>query len=229
VEACEDDRVAARVSTARRRLLGRIGAQVPRGNPPDCVRVAVDGVDGAGKTMFADQLAAQLRDGGRDVVRVSIDAFHHPRAVRYRRGRTSPKGFWLDSYDLRTLHKRVLQPLGPGGNRRYRTAAHDLATDLQVEPPEQDAPAGAVLVLDGLFLHRDELLGTWDLSIFLQVPFGVSVARMAARDGGSADPGHPSLTRYVRGQGLYFAACSPWTRADVVVDNTNLDAPAVLA
>jgi len=190
--------------------------------------VAVDGVDGAGKTMFADQLA-QLRDGGRDVVRVSIDAFHHPRAVRYRRGRTSPKGFWLDSYDLRTLHKRVLQPLGPGGNRRYRTAAHDLATDLQVEPPEQDAPAGAVLVLDGLFLHRDELLGTWDLSIFLQVPFGVSVARMAARDGGSADPGHPSLTRYVRGQGLYFAACSPWTRADVVVDNTNLDAPAVLA
>ncbi len=31
------------------------------------------------------------------------------------------------------------------------------------------------------------------------------------------------------GQGLYFAACSPWTCADVVVDNTNLDAPAVLA
>lgn len=197
--------------------------------PPDCVRVAVDGVDGAGKTMFADQLAAQLRGGGRDVVRVSIDAFHHPRAVRYRRGRTSPEGFWLDSYDLRTLHKRVLQPLGPGGNRRYRTAAHDLATDLPVEPPEQDAPVGAVLVLDGLFLHRDELLGTWDLSIFLQVPFGVSVARMAARDGGSADPAHSSLTRYVRGQGLYFAACSPWTCADVVVDHTNLDAPAVLA
>jgi len=34
-------------------------AQVPRGNPPDCVRVAVEGVDGAGKTMFADQLAAR--------------------------------------------------------------------------------------------------------------------------------------------------------------------------
>lgn len=120
-------------------------------------------------------------------------------------------------------------------NRSVRAATvatgrpHDLATDLPVEPPEQDAPAGAVLVLDGLFLHRDELLGTWDLSIFLQVPFGVSVARMAARDGGSADPGHSSLTRYVRGQGLYFAACSPWTCADVVVDNANLDAPADLA
>ena len=90
-------------------------------------------------------------------------------------------------------------------------------------------PAGAVLILNGLFLHRDELRGTWDLSIFLQVPFSVSVPRVATRDRSSADPGHPSLTRYVKGQGLYLAACSPWTRADVVVDNTNVDTPAVVA
>lgn len=219
----------APISAAQRRLLVDLAAQVPQGNPPDCVRVAVDGVDGAGKTTFADQLAAQLRDGGRDVVRISIDDFHQPRTVRYRRGRTSPEGFWLDSYDLRALHRWVLQPLGPGGDRRYRSAAHDLATDRPVEPPEQTVPAGGVLVLDGLFLHRDDLLGTWDLSIFLQAPFSVTVPRMATRDGSSADPGHPSPTRYVQGQGLYFAACSPWTRADVVVNNTNVDTPAVVA
>lgn len=202
---------------------------MPQGSPPDCVRVAGNGVDGAGETTFADQLAAQLGDGGRDVVRISIDDFQQPRAVRYRRGRASPEGFWLDSYDLCALHQWVLRPLGPGGSRRYRSAAHDLAIDRPVEPAEQTAPAGAVLVLDGLFLHRDELFGTWDLSIFLQVPFSVSVPRMATRDGSSADPGHPSLTRYVQGHGLYFAACSPWARADVVVDNTNMDTPAVMA
>lgn len=178
--------------------------------------------------MFADQLAEQLRDGGREVVRVCADGFLNPRAVRHRRGRTSPEGFWRDSYDLASLHRWVLGPLGPGGDRGYRHAVHDEATDRPVEPPLRRASPGAVLVLDGLFLHREELRGAWDLSVFLQVPFDVSVARMAARDGTPDDPGHPSLSRYVQGQRRYFAACAPWTRAALVVDNTDLDAPSLV-
>ena len=47
--------------------------------------VAVDGVDGAGKTTFCDELASVLRAQGRAVVRASVDDFHHPRAIRWRR------------------------------------------------------------------------------------------------------------------------------------------------
>ncbi len=78
-----------------------------------------------------------------------------------------------------------------------------------------------------LFLHRDELVGTWDLSVFLQVPFPVSVARLAARDGTPADPEDHSLVRYVAGQRLYFTACQPWHRAALVIDATDLDAPSL--
>jgi uridine kinase len=45
------------------------------------VLVAVDGVDGAGKTTFADALLALL---ARPVVRASADDFLHRREVRYR-------------------------------------------------------------------------------------------------------------------------------------------------
>lgn len=83
-------------------------------------------------------------------------------------------------------------------------------------------------MLDGLFLHRDELVGSWDLSVLLQVPFAVSAARMAARDGSYPDPTHLSVARYVRGQELYFAACRPWQRAELVVDATDLDAPTLV-
>ena len=124
------------------------------------------------------------------------------------------------------LRERVLDPLGPGGSRQYQAACHDLASDRPVDPPVEAAPAGAVLVVDGLFLHRDELVDVWDLSVFLQVPFEVSVARMAARDGSHPSPGHPSVGRYVGGQRLYFAACQPWQRADLVIDVTDLDAPS---
>jgi uridine kinase len=148
--------------------------------------------------------------------------------VRHRRGRNSPGGFWLDSYDYPALRRRVLDPLGPGGSRRYQAACLDLVSDQQLDPPVESARPGAVLVVDGLFLHRDELAGAWDLSVFLRVPFAVSVARMAARDGSHPDPAHPSVARYVEGQQLYFDACRPWERADLVVDVTDLDSPSLL-
>jgi uridine kinase len=83
-------------------------------------------------------------------------------------------------------------------------------------------------VLDGLFLHRDELAGYWDFSVFLTAPFAVTAARMAVRDGSHPDPEHPSLARYVQGQRLYFAACRPWERAGLVIDNSAAGAPVIV-
>jgi uridine kinase len=172
----------------------------------DAVRVAVDGVDGSGKPVFADQLAGVLREQARPVVRASVDDFHHPRVQRYRRGRSSPSGFWLDSFDYARLRHDLLDPLGPGGSRRYRTAVHDLDTDQHVDLPWVVGPPGVVLVLDGLFLHRDELHDLWELSVLLEVPFDITAARMAARDGSNPDPHHPSMHRYVDAQRTYFKA-----------------------
>jgi uridine kinase len=122
----------------------------------------------------------------------------------------------------------VLIPLGPGGNRRYRPAGHDLRTDQVLRPPLRTAPAGAVVVVDGLFLHRAELAGAWELSIFLDAGFDETARRMAHRDGTEADPEHPSLARYVLAQRRYLAGCRPRERADVVIDNTTLDAPLLV-
>ncbi|HST47463.1 uridine kinase [Jatrophihabitans sp.] len=206
-------------------LLDLVAALVPPATSDDCVRVGVDGVDGAGKTCFADELAAALRRRGRPVVRVSADDFHQVRAVRYRRGRQSPSGFWLDSFDYPRLWAEVLTPLGPGGSRRYRAAGHNLATDRVLAAPPVSAPASAVLVLDGIFLHREELAGAWELSVFLDVGFAETARRMAHRDGTSPDPEHPSMARYVLAQRHYLARCRPEQRADVVIDNTVLAAP----
>ncbi|MEV6599415.1 uridine kinase [Actinoplanes sp. NPDC051346] len=189
------------------------------------VRVGVDGVDGVGKTTFARRLAAELETAGRSAIHISADGFHHPRAVRHRRGRDSAEGFWLDSYDYPALIANVLAPFGPAGNRRYRTAVHDVDTDEVLDLPWLTAPADAIVVVDGLFLHRDELAAHWDFSVFLSAPFEVTVPRMAARDGSHPDPAHPSQARYVQGQRRYFAACEPWQRASVVVDNTDVTRP----
>ncbi|WP_207312576.1 uridine kinase [Lentzea alba] len=179
--------------------------------------VAVDGVDGAGKTTFCDDLAAVLRERGREVVRASVDDFHHPQSVRWRRGKSSPEGFFLDSFDYERFIDRLLTPFAQG--LPFQRASHDLETDEYVDPPAEVAPPSALLLVDGIFLHRDELAGRWDFSVFLDVDFAVSVARMAVRDGSPSDPDDPRNRRYVEGQRLYLTRCDPAARASLVIDH----------
>ena len=103
---------AGRVAGARAALVAEVAAEVPTSIGSDCVRVGVDGVDGAGKTIFAAELASALRDLGRPVVEFSVDGWHRVRAERYARGPRSPEGFWLDSYDYPRLIDEALSPLG---------------------------------------------------------------------------------------------------------------------
>ncbi len=170
------------------------------------VLVAIDGVDGAGKTTFADRLAPRL---DRPVVRASEDDFLNPAAIRHRRGRGSPEGFFRDTYDLALLGLLLLDPFAAG--RPFRRRAFDVLADAPVVSVDEHAPAGALLLLDGMFLHRDELLGRWDLSILLDVPPEVAAERLLAREG------KPTRPRYVLGQRRYFAAGDPSSRASLVL------------
>ena len=97
-----------------------------RGSPV----VAIDGVDGSGKTTFTKSLAAQLNE--RPAIVIHVDDFLNPPEIRHRRGRLSPEGFWLDSYDydanaeLGTRHIQVAL-------RKLRRFARQGAADELVE------------------------------------------------------------------------------------------------
>lgn len=216
---------------ARQNLLHVIALRLAQQQPRPVLRVAIDGVDGAGKTTFADELAVTLQQQGRRVIRASVDGFHHPKARRYRLGRHSPEGFYRDSYDYEGLYRALLEPLGPGGSGRYRTAIFDSASDMPLQEPELQASPGDLLLLDGLFLHQPELRGVWDDSIFLHVAFEVSVPRGASRGPGygSPDPLAESNERYVEGNRLYFREAAPSECAGLIVDNNDLDQPRLLS
>lgn len=181
------------------------------------VLVAVDGVDGSGKTTFAGRLAAEYARQGRTAHVVHLDDFLNPRAVRYRLGRDSPEGYVRDTYDLAAFTAGVIEPLRHSGERAIVLRAFDHRTDSPVHEAATGIAADAVVIVEGMFLHRDELLDAWDLSVFLDVPFAVTVRRTAERDGTSPDPDDPSVRRYVEGQRIYLAACRPEERATYVV------------
>ncbi|HTI54038.1 MAG TPA: hypothetical protein VMC04_07380 [Verrucomicrobiae bacterium] len=217
------------MTPARRAVLDRVAAAVLALPATRIVRVGIDGVDGAGKTTLADELRDRLAESGRPVIRASVDGFHHPKPVRYRRGRSSPEGFYRDSYDYAALRRLLLDPLGPGGTGRFRRAIFDVDADHPVDAPEERAMPGSILLLDGIFLHRPELRDTWDFSVFLRVEWIRSHRRRDATGTPEpVDPEAPATRRYRDGQRLYFHECAPWECASIVVDNDDLDAPFVV-
>jgi len=195
---------------------------------PGILKVGIDGVDGAGKTTLADRLGEVLQARGARVIRASIDGFHNPRALRYARGKTSPEGFYKDSYDLEALKRELLDPLGPRGSGRIRRAIFDHRTDQALDMPAESAGRSGVLVFDGIFLHRPELRMQWDLSIFLDVPFAQSYSRMATRDGSDPDPEAATNRRYFLGQSVYLKAVAPQRLAHIVVDYADLEKPRII-
>jgi uridine kinase len=214
-----------------RRLAERI-LTLPDAHP---LRVAIDGVDASGKTTLADELADELASAlaghARPALRASIDGFHCPRASRYARGPDSPEGYYLDSYDYAVLRDALLLPLGPGGSRRFRRAVFDFRTDTPVESPEEEAPANAILLMDGVFLLRPELVACWDYRIFVDAPFAVALARALARDValfGSAEAVRERyLRRYIPGQRLYLESAQPLEHANAIVQNADFSRPLV--
>ncbi len=199
---------------------------------PHPTRVAIDGVDAAGKTMLADELVAPLQARGREAIRASIDGFHRPRAERYARGTDSPEGYYYDSFDYAALHAALLDPLGPNGTREYRRRVFDYRADAPVHDPTRVCSADAILLFDGVFLLRPELAACWDYRIFVHVDFAVALARALARDEkmfGSAENARARyLNRYIPGQRIYFQAVQPQRLADVIVDNNDPAEPRFL-
>lgn len=213
----------------RSRCLETLARLILRLHRPHPVRVAIDGPDAAGKTILADELALVIERSGRPVIRASVDGFHRRLAQRMARGPESPEGYFQDSFDYPTLRAALLDPLGPGGSREFRRRTFDFRIDEPVEAPTEVAPANAVLVFDGVFLLRGELIGLWDFSVFVAVPFAETQRRAALRDlalfGNEEEVLHRYAVRYVPSQQLYYGQAHPQEKANVVVDNEDPDRP----
>ena len=210
----------ARWQTEKKDTLDALAAEIVALYAGGRVVVAIDGIDGAGKTHFANDLAVVLTATGRSVFRASIDDFHRSQAERHARGADSPDGFYRDSFDYSTFRRVLLEPFRMGGSTAFVTAAFDHSRDLPVQSKWRTGPKDAILVLDGIFLNRPELAGLWNYSVWLDVPRDIAEQRMLDRDGPTEN-----TERYRGGQDLYLSEVNPRATASSMIDNSDFDHP----
>lgn len=193
----------------------------------DRVMVGIDGPDASGKTTLANQLADTLAV---PTLRVSIDGFHHPRELRYRRGDLSAEGYYHDSFDYSALLGDCLRPFHDGA-ARVQTARYDHRADADNSVHASEVAARAVLIFDGVFLLCKQLRDLWTLSVYIRVSPAESLRRARIRDlelfGSHEEIERRYLGRYLPGQELYRNEVDPEVAAQIVVDNERTDAPVI--
>jgi uridine kinase len=182
-------------------LARQIVARKAEGRP---LKVGIDGRCAAGKTMLADELGQVLRARGFEVLRPSVDGFHHPREHRYRQGEYSARGYYEDAYDYDAVVSALLRPLS--GN--------------------------TILLFEGIFVFRRQINSYWDYRILVDVDAETSCARSVIRDTGVIGPADVVRRkfdeRYEPAWQMYVVEQDPEIAADVVIDNRGVDNPQIL-
>lgn len=196
------------------------------------LRVAVDGFTAAGKTSLAHEVGAAVAAAGRPVFRASLDDFKRPWADRHRYDRSTGEGYYRNAGDHEAMWRLLLGPAGPDGDGVVALCAIDPLTQVDHSADVVSMPADGVLVVDSVFTMRPEVDAAWDLRIWVDVDAELSVARGRVRDAdqeGGADAAEAlHRDRYLVGELLYQAEVDPIARADVVVDNRDLDRPVIV-
>jgi uridine kinase len=200
---------------------------------PGRLRVAVDGMTGAGKTSFGHELAAALRRLGRPTMRASMDDFKHPwrHAREHGYDRVSGEGYYRNAYDFRSARDLLLDPAGRSGSGMVALCGHDPLTGEDHRDKRISAPPDAILVVDSVFAFRPEYNDCWEYRIWLDVDPETALDRGIARD--RATEGVEEATRVHRdryhvAETIYLAEIRPQALADVIIDNRDFAGPRLL-
>lgn len=184
----------------------------------ECLVAAISGIDAAGKTTLARQVARDLEARGMRAALIHLDPWHTPAEIRFGADR-SPEHFYRHAFRLGELFDLLVEPL-----RRKRS--HRLTVDLIRLPGEArythtyDFQDVEVILLEGIFLLRRELRPRYDLAFWLDCPFDVALRRALQRNQEGASREEiirDYMDLYFPAQELHLERDRPRTAADLVL------------
>ncbi|PKR88563.1 uridine kinase [Pleomorphomonas diazotrophica] len=196
------------------------------------LRIGIDGRTGAGKTSFGHEIAQHLAQLGRPAFRACLDDFKKSWNDGHLYDRSTGEGYYRNAYDYQAVRSLLLNPLGPAGSGNCSLCSIDPITQTDYSKESIYIPPNGVLVVDGVFGFRPELVGLWEVRIWLEAEREEAFKRGTERDAGQGvtlrrvHDVHKS--RYEAADDIYIQEVNPAVCADIVVDNTELAAPKLV-
>ncbi|MES1164437.1 MAG: hypothetical protein ABUR63_01665 [Verrucomicrobiota bacterium] len=198
-------------------------------HPPVRSVIAVDGIDGSGKSVLARRLADVATRAGIENVILGVDDFRRPVAWGQAH-RSEAQTYYDDYYDLPLLD-RCLAGFGAGA-QSVDIPFFDSSSDRIDGSRPLSFGAATLAIVEGVFARRLAAVAAGAALVYLRTSFPEARRRIVARDtarGRSlADVTHRIDARYFPAQERYLRDFDPVGHADVLIDNERFDAPDVV-
>ena len=162
--------------------------------------LGITGRSGAGKSLFARDVARFLEGRGREVKVVCLDDYLRSDAPAVAGRLGEPLDHLTRAFDIDSLVREVLEPHARGAAR-----------------------SGALLVLEGLFLAHPRLRPHLARLIHLEVPDELCLSRISARELplGGGEEVRRTRRFFLPAQEAFEEAYPPASRADLVLPGAN--------
>jgi uridine kinase len=188
--------------------------------------IAVDGIDGSGKSILARQLTAAADRAGLATVVLGVDDFRRP--VDWSQGgRAEADIYYDDYYDLAHLD-RCLRAFLDGASS-VEIPVFDSRTERLEGTRTVPFAGAAVAVVEGVFALRVGAVAAGAALLYLRTSFSEARRRILARDTARGrtpeNVSHRIDARYFPSQERYLREHDPVGRADVIIENEDFAAP----
>lgn len=193
--------------------------------PDKAIVVGINGIDASGKTSFAEAFAKHLDAQGFGVQVIHVDDFQNPKEVRYA-SEDQIDNYFNRSWNLKQLVDELLSPIHAGEKVMKSLTLLDIATDEFTTKRNYEIGYDTIILLEGVFLFRPELVDFLDYKIFIHVSFEEAKRRIILRD--SSDIARKIDTKYHPTQRKYLHDYKPEENANMVIDNTDWNNPRIL-
>jgi uridine kinase len=182
--------------------------------------VAISGIDACGKAKISKELSEALQSRDLNPALIHLDAWHTAPEIRFNKERPA-EHFYKHAFRFPELFGLLINPL------KQNKSIH-LNIDLTRFPQNDfylhtyDLQRIDVILLEGIFLLKQEMEARYDFSIWIDCPFETALQRAIARnqEGLSEEEiARDYNTIYFPAQKIHLQRDDPKSRATWVVSN----------
>ncbi len=188
-------------------------------SPDRTVIIGIDGLGGAGKSTVSESIKKIFAETDIQVTILHIDDFIHPRAVRYSDKVEEWECYYYLQWRYDYLIHEIIKPIRSGDPFHKKIELYDKDNDSYILS-DTDIPVGSVVIIEGIFLQREELQNLFDYMIYIDVPEETRLKRVLERDGYIGDKEQIAAkynSRYFPAERYYCEHCSPAEKAGLVI------------